>query len=394
MRLIDIIRISWKNLASNRMRTMLTVLGISVGIATIIFLISLGFGLQELSVKKISSISSLTALDVTPAQSTVVINDAAIKDFEKIPNVEKVSPLYSFAGQSSVLSKQADIVAYGVNDDYFSLQGLKTKIGGIFNDSDMPVVASTALAKALDMSEDDLISKDITITGYFPVENSSEVLSREFKYQVVGIIDDSSSSFVYLPLKTMQNVLTSSSVYNSVKVKVSSTDNLPGVRAAIESKGYKAVSIADTIGQIYQFFKIIQIVLASFGAIALIVASIGMFNTMTIALLERTRDIGIMKSIGVQNSTVRKMFLVESFLISLLGGVVGILLGLLTAYLVNVGINMLAKSVGGESEKLFSTPISAILIIVGFSILVGIATGFYPSKRAGKLNPLDALRYE
>lgn len=394
MRTIDILRLSWKNLSSNRMRTMLTVLGISVGIAAIVFLISLGFGLQELSVKKISSISSLTALDVTPAQGSVVLNDASLKDFEKIPNVDKVSPLYSFAGQATTQSKQADIVAYGVNADYFSLQGLKTKTGGIFNDSNTPIVVSTALAKALDVSEDALMSKDLDIIGYFPVENSSEVLSKELKYQVVGIIDDGSSSFVYLPLKTIQNLLSSDSVYNSVKVKANSTDNLPGVRTIIESKGYKAVSIADTIGQIYQFFKIIQIVLASFGAIALIVASIGMFNTMTIALLERTRDIGIMKALGVQNGSVRKMFLAESFLISFIGGVVGILMGLFAAKLVNFIINILAKSVGGEPEKLFSTPISAILIIIGFSILVGIATGFYPSKRAGKLNPLDALRYE
>lgn len=394
MTIIDILRLSWKNLSSNRMRTMLTVLGISVGIATIVFLISLGFGLQELSVKKISSISSLTALDVTPAQGSVVINDAAIKDFEKIPNVEKVSPLYSFAGQVSLSSKQADIVAYGINSDYFSLQGLKTKTGGIFNDSDTPIVVSTALAKSLDIPEDELMSKDLEVKGYFPIENSSDIASKDLKYQVVGIIDDSSSSFVYLPLKTIQSLLGSGSVYNSVKVKINSTDNLPDARKVIESKGYKAVSIADTIGQIYQFFSIVQIVLASFGAIALIVASIGMFNTMTIALLERTRDIGIMKALGVQNATVRKMFLVESFLISLLGGVVGILMGLFTATLVNFIINILAKSVGGTAEKLFSTPILAIIIIVGFSILVGIATGFYPSRRAGKLNPLDALRYE
>jgi ABC-type lipoprotein release transport system permease subunit len=373
---------------------MLTVLGISVGIATIVFLISLGFGLQELSVKKISSISSLTALDVTPAQGSVVLNDASLKDFEKIPNVEKVSPLYSFAGQAAIQSKQADIVAYGVNADYFSLQGLKTKTGGIFNDSDTPIVVSTALAKALDVGEDALMSKDLDIKGYFPTENSSEVTSKESKYQVVGIIDDGSSSFVYLPLKTIKNLLNNDSVYNSAKVKANSTDNLPGVRTVIESKGYKAVSIADTIGQIYQFFKIIQIVLASFGAIALIVASIGMFNTMTIALLERTRDIGIMKALGVQNGSVRKMFLAESFLISFIGGIVGILMGLFTAKLVNFIINVLAKSVGGEPEKLFSTPILAVLIIIGFSILVGVTTGFYPSKRAGKLNPLDALRYE
>ena len=376
------------------MRTLLTVLGISVGIAAIVFLVSLGFGLQALSIKKISSISSLTALDVTPASGSVVLNQAILSEFEKINNVEKTSPLLSLAGQIEHESNKADAVAYAVNEDYFALNGIKTQTGGIFADDENKIVISSALMKALNAKEDDLLGKETTFFGYFAKPNSSEIDKKELKYLISGVIDDNTSSFIYLPLTSVSSNITKDTTYNSAKVKAINTDVIPDIKSAIQAKGYKATSVADTIGQIYQFFQIVQIVLASFGAIALIVASIGMFNTMTIALLERTRDIGIMKAIGVQNNAVRKMFLVESFLISFFGGIIGITSGYLAGKIANIIINALAVSVGGQPEKLFSTPSYVVLIIVGFSIIVGIATGFYPSSRASKLNPLDALRYE
>lgn len=394
MRITDILRMSWKNLTSNKMRTLLTILGISVGIATIVFLISIGFGLQELSIRRIGQISSLTALDVTPVQGNVSLNEAYLKDFEKIPNVEKVSPLFSFSGQVSEKENKSDLVAYAVNPDYFSLQGIKIKAGTIFNDSKNPIVVSTGIIKALSLSEDNIIGKEISLQGSFPKESGGDFEIKNFNSVVVGIIDDSSSPFAYLPLSSVQGFLNKNTLYNSAKVKVTTTENIGSARSAVESKGFKVTSISDTIGQIYIFFNYIQIVLVSFGAIALLVASIGMFNTMTIALLERTRDIGIMKAIGVQNGSVKMMFLTESFLISSLGGVIGIGIGIGLGKLVNFIINMLAKSVGGQPEKMFTTPIYAIVIIIGFSLLVGVATGIYPAKRAGKLNPLDALRYE
>jgi putative ABC transport system permease protein len=119
-----------------------------------------------------------------------------------------------------------------------------------------------------------------------------------------------------------------------------------------------------------------------------------MFNTMTIALLERTRDIGIMKAIGVYNLDIGKIFLTESVIIAGLGGVIGTVGGAGVGYGLNFLVNLLAKSVGSESQSMFYVPIWFAGGIVGFSIIVGLLTGLYPSKRAVKLNPLDALRYE
>ncbi len=391
MKYIDILSLSWKNLMVNKMRSLLTILGISVGIATIIFLVSLGEGLQEMSIKKITSISSLTALDVTPSQGNIVITQAVLDDFAKIPNVEGVSPLLSLAGQISKSDSRTDIVGYGVKPDYFGYQGIKVSTGSIFNGNSQAVL-STGVAKALNLSPDDLVGKEVTFTGYFAKAGSADLDKKDFKFTISGVIDDNSSSYGYFPL--LSDFLTPTTVYNSTKVKVDKTENLANVKNTILSKGFKVTSVADTISQVYQIFSYVQIVLASFGVIALFVASIGMFNTMTIALLERTRDIGIMKSIGVQNNVVRKIFLTESFMISFLGGVFGAISGILLGQIVNLVVNLLARSVGGAPEKLFAIPVTIILVIVTFSVIVGVGTGFYPAKRAGKLNPLDALRYE
>jgi len=214
------------------------------------------------------------------------------------------------------------------------------------------------------------------------------------KYNIIGVVQDDTTSFSYLPISSVKADITWSPVYNSLKVKVADKNNVQVIKQKISSMGYSVTTIADTISQVDQIFKIIQFVLAFFGLVALMVASIGMFNTMTIALLERTRDIGIMKAIGVKNQDVSKIFLSESALIATSGGVLGVFGGYAVAKIINYAINILAKSVGGEPQVLFSLPAVFSTGIIVFSILVGIATGFYPSKRASQLNPLDALRYE
>lgn len=153
-------------------------------------------------------------------------------------------------------------------------------------------------------------------------------------------------------------------------------------------------ALSDTIEQANQIFKIIQIVLSSFGIIALIVSAIGMFNTMTITLLERTQEIGIMKALGATSMEVWNLFLAESVVIGFFGGVGGIMLGFLIGELFNFGINILARAFGGVEVDIFYTPLWFILLIIIFSTFVGLLTGFYPARRAAKINALEALRYK
>ena len=395
MRFSQVIRTALSNLRSNKMRTILTVAGIAVGIGAIVFLVSLGYGLQNLSIKKIAGIEAIRTLEVSPGKSSVYkLNNEMMAQIKKIDSVEKVSPVMLIGAKNESSGKNTDLVVNLVDEDFFALDGTSVAYGGLFSNSDKDkAVASSALAKALGIDSSSFVNKDLTLSLVFAKDkDTSETVKSTLK--VAGIVNDDSTSYVYAPLSAFSDRITDATVYNSFKVKVSDQNNLSSVRKNIEDLGFTVTSIADTISQVNQIFRIIQIVLALFGIIALIVAAIGMFNTMTIALLERTRDIGIMKAIGVYNIDVAKIFLSESAMIATLGGIFGTLIGQATGLFLNFIINLLAKSVGGAAQTLFYTPWWLSTGIIVFSIMVGFSTGFYPSRRASRLNPLDALRYE
>jgi len=370
-------------------------MGIAVGIATIVFLVSLGYGLQELSVKKIASIAAINTLDVSLGKNEVQkIDNYLIAKLKEMPEVKSVSPLLSLGLKADYLGKKTDAVGSFVDDDYAKLEGVDIVVGGFFQNSQTNMVTSTAFLKALGITSTDAINKEVNASVIIVDPDTKNKKEVPKKYTILGVVQDDSVSFAYLPIASVSDQITDKTVYNSLKVNIKEQSQITAAKEKVTSMGFTVTSIADTISQVDQIFRIIQMILAFFGLVALLVASIGMFNTMTIALLERTRDIGVMKAIGVRDRDVSKIFLTESSMISTLGGVVGVILGYLTAKLINFGVNQLAKSVGGEAQTLFSTPIIFAAGIVIFSVFVGFLTGFYPSRRASRLNPLDALRYE
>lgn len=394
MKYTQIVATTWENLMGNRMRTLLTVVGIAIGIATIIFLVSLGYGLQEFSVKRISSLDALSTIDVSQGKTaSFKLDQETISKISRIENVEKVSPIISLGGKASYQEKKTDLVITAVNADFFNYEDVKIAEGGLFTDDEKKVLASSSLVKTLGLDNKTILGKDIALSILMPKgEKSNEAV--DIKLTVSGVVLDNSSSFVYIPQKLLADKFNASTVYTALKVRVKQQDSLANVKREIETTGFSATSVADTVAQINQVFNIIRIVLALFGGFALLVAAIGMFNTMTVALLERTRDIGIMKSIGVDNRDVYLMFLTEAVMISVFGGVVGVLFGYIFSNIINIAVNWVANLVGAEPVTLFSTPVWFAMIVLGFSILVGTSTGLYPSRRAAKLNPLDALRYE
>ena len=393
MSFIQIIRTTWSNILGKRMRSLLTITGIAVGIATIVFLISLGYGLQSFSVKRISSIQSLSTLDVSQGKTAnFKLDKPTVDKISKLNNVTEISPIISIGSKVSSGDKRTDVVATAVRADYFSYEDLKLSKGGIFTDDDNKTIVSTALVQSLGSDENAILGQEIDFLISY--KQKDQTPSKVLKLTISGVVSDNSSSFAYIPIAQVQDILGEDVVYSSLKVKTGSQESLAGVRAEIEGMGFTVTSVADTISQVNSVFGGVRIALGLLGGVALIVAAIGMFNTMTIALLERTRDIGIMKAVGVDNRDIYWMFLAEAIIISGTGGIVGAALGELTAILINLLVGSLAKMVGAESITLFYTPFWFVAVIVGFSLIVGISTGFYPSRRAAKINPLDALRYE
>ena len=169
--------------------------------------------------------------------------------------------------------------------------------------------------------------------------------------------------------------------FQFAKVKVKNSEQTEAIRDSLISQGFFVSALSDTVDQANRIFNIIQIVLGIFGVIALIVAAIGLINTMTITLLQRTNEIGIMRAIGASPNNIRALFLSESIITGFLGGVAGIFLGVATSQIFNLFLKLLAKSLGGRPTDIFAYPFWFIIFAVLLSTLVGVAAGFWPARR-------------
>ena len=381
------------------MRTFLTVLGVSVGIGTVLFLVSLGYGLQNAILSKIMTEDSLLSLDVTAGTSELIsISQEDINRIAQIKEVKEVCPLASFAGQITLDNFTGDGIIYATNPSFFSLSGLAQQYGKAFASGDKhEAVISSAGTKLFNLDPTQVIGRRIYLTLFMPKKNEqgieeTEIIKQTDYYTIKGVINDESASYVYVPLGTLNNFSINS--YEQLKIKITSDEFMEQARNEIIKMGFLVSSLSDTIDQTKKIFRIIQIVLAFFGLVALIVSAIGMFNTMTIALLERINEIGIMRTIGVTKKDLKMLFLFESVLMGFLGGVGGVAIGYLAGEFANMGFNILARNFGGQVFDLFYSPLWFIIVVVFFSTFIGFLTGVFPSRRAAKLNPLEALRYK
>lgn len=397
IRSIDIIELSSRMFRTRRMRTFLTVLGISIGIGTILFLVSLGYGLQNIIFERIATTESLLTLDVTTGEKEIISLDrSAVERMALLPNVTEVSPLASINGQVSIADLSANIQIRGISTSYFNLGGIRPSAGRIFEEGERDkVVVSLAVMRLFNITNpEDIIGKQAQFNLLFANEEigDTEVTRLGTTYEIVGILDDAETSYVYLPLASLEqfNIAT----YSQVKIKIANEQNAEAIRSEIIGMGFFVSAVSDILDQATKIFQAIQIVLAVFGLVALVVSAIGMFNTMTIALLERTQEIGIMKALGATPRDIWLMFLSESVIMGFLGGVGGILTGIIGAEIFNIGIGLLANAVGASSTDLFQRPLWFIITIAVFSTLIGFITGLWPAHRASKLNTLAALRYK
>jgi putative ABC transport system permease protein len=382
---------------TNRSRTILTILGISVGIGTILFLVSFGYGLQQLILNQITTSEALLSLDVTvPDLPGLKLDQGSYDEIIKIPGVDKISPLIAASAQLKIADVTSEITVNFADSEYFKLDGTILERGDFYTakDKDQIIISSASLL-LFNLDKQDAFNKMINIavvSGKKNANGTKEIINLGDDFRIVGIIEDENSSFVYLPFDLSRDMGFDN--FNKLKVKIDKEADLDTVRNALLEKNYSVSALSDIIEQANQIFKVTQIVLSLFGIIALMVSAIGMFNTMTIALLERTQEIGIMKSLGATSADVWNMFLSEAVIIGFAGGLGGIGIGLLGGEIFNYGINFLAGRFGGSGFDLFYTPMWFIGLVISFSTIVGLITGFYPAKRAAGISPLEAIRYK
>lgn len=396
MKLIDLFRLSFRNFKTQKSRSILTVLGIGVGIGAILFLVAMGHGLQGALIQKITTSEALLTLDVSVAPESVLkITKQTIDEVSKIQVVKEVSPAVDITSQITYQGITADTTAHFIDSNFFRLSGIQLDSGTEFqSDYAKEIVISSAIATLLNLPQDEkILDYSLDISSFIAVDDFTIEELKLTNFKIIGVVDDEFVSYIYLPIHHLENQYEITE-YSNFKVMVDDAKNLEQAREKIMEHGLTVAALSDIVDQANKVFRIMQIILGIFGVISLVVAAIGMFNTMTIALLERTQEIGIMKTIGASNIDIWGLFLFESMIIGLLGGISGVAIGFLGGTGVNMLLNFIAQRLGGEAISLFAYPIWFVLTIVIFSMVIGAVTGFYPSKRAANLNALDALRYK
>jgi putative ABC transport system permease protein len=391
----DTFKLATRMFRTRPMRTWLTILGIGVGISAVVVLVGLGYGLQKILLEKIVFGEAMLSLDVVaPPSQVITIDDKMISQFKQMDNVEDVSPLTSFSASITFNGLTGSMMLEGANPSYFRYAGIVADKGSLFEDSDKDsVVISSALLKLFDLSADKIMGKYVDLKVLLPSSDGKlHETPLNKQYRVKGIVTDDASLYAFIPLSDMASQFAIGS-YERARVKVVSREFLNKTSDEFLAKGFIVNSLAQTVEQANKIFSGIQIVLAVFGGIALIVSAIGMFNTMTVTLLERTKEIGIMRTIGASNLTIEILFLSEAILMGFFGGLSGVAIGVGGGMGVDVILGFVAKRMGGQAVGLFEFPLWFLTFMIIFSAILGAFTGFFPARNAAKLNPLDAIRY-
>lgn len=462
MKVYDLVELAARNLRESVLRNSLTTVGIAVGVASLVAMLSLGIGLQQLAGKHLEKSGLFDTVVVTsrrdfrnyerrdekggpaPAQSRA-LDEPARQQIARLPNVLEAFPDIRFVTELNYENKPHLTLVAGLpfsakdNDAFEGLQG------NFFSSETAPeaILQKSFAEELLGMQEkpgsDDinivilakpLLGKELTLryaervaaTSTSPGSNSSEniagaaysVVSREQKLKIVGIADLDPDSMrgaararVFLPLKLAENlhvmqpsdlrdssVLSNVPTYFTVSVRVKSPKQVQSVQDAIKKIGFNTFSILDATRGLRRFFAVLDLFLGIFGSLALAVASLGIVNTLVMAILERRREIGIMKAIGGSDADVKKLFFAEAGAMGALGGVVGVGLGWIIGRAINFGTNIYLRRQQIPPEQIWSVPWWLVAGGIGFAVVVSLIAGLYPAARAARLDPVQALRYE
>lgn len=394
--------ISLRHLMENKSRTLITVLGMGVGIGFITFLLSLGYGLENLVIGEIAEIEERRQVSVNPVVgSDVVLDEERMNIISTTNGIENAYPLINVATTLFYEGSQTDVVAYGVESEYIVVTGQSFVKGENFDDSKKEIVVGRGVLEILNVSEQDIVGRKLGLE-FIPTDKEKEVLSDgdtvggvyddRVEFMVVGIVANDSSPIIFFPIKEAMDLGITS--YSEVLVELTEGVEMNPIRREIETLGMETSSVMDTVSEVETFFGYLRIGLAVLGTIAFLVAVLGMINTLTVSLMERTREVGLLKSIGMRSAEVRRLFITESMLIAFFGGVSGIFLGMFFGLILSLIISGFSITNGGDYLAVSKVPIILIIGIIFISVTIGFITGLYPSNRAVKMSPLDALRYE
>ena len=393
----DLLRLSLRVFKTKPLRTLLTIMGMSVGIGTVMFLISMGYGLQFILIGKlVTTEDSLVALGISyPTESGLNIEPQTLEEITNMANVAEVSPMAEFPAEIKEGNATGLIIGKVIQPSYFRLSGLIPDVGKAFKEEEKGVVLSSQAVKLLNLPPDQTsIGKELGLKLTYPLPDDPNGSGKEIALpepiKLTGIIvDETQAPFAFVSAAAIDQ---KPPFYKEVLLKATNIDYVAGLRDQLIEKGFLISARLDLVNQAKKVMNIITTILGVFGIAALIVSAIGMFNTMIVGFLERIYEVGIMKSLGATDRDVKNLFLMESLLMGLSGGVGGILLGVAAGETLNFVLSILAQRLGGSPIKLFITPAWFVITTLVLSAMIGLIAGFWPAHRSTTLSPKEAFK--
>lgn len=410
MKIFQTIKLSLTNLAANKARSFLTMLGIIIGVGSVITIMAVGAGAQSFVFNQIESFGT-NLVGVLPGASdeegppasvfgviitTLTYEDA--KELRKIPHMIAVTPYANGNANASYRNKTINVSFSGVSSEFIKVEDASIERGRFIHADEDESVAKVAVLGS------------VVAEKLFGEENpiGEKIRVNQESFSVIGVMKKRGSSFltnqdeqILMPVKTAQKIMLGINHVSVIRGKVDEKENIPLVISEMEKTLQKRHNIKDekkndfSIRSMDQALDIIgnvtdalNLFLGAIAAISLIVGGIGIMNIMLVSVTERTREIGLRKAIGAKRGSIMSQFLLESVMMTFVGGFVGIILGIIFSAIIALAVNYL-----GYYWDLAITPFSVILS-VSVAILIGVVFGFYPAYKAAKLNAIEALRYE
>ena len=380
---------SWENIVNNKLRSFLTMLGIVIGVASIIALITIVQGASKSVSEQISSLGANKLMITAPGTALKHgLTDEDMKNISSLSNVNGISPTLS--SQTTIfyngISKN-NVTVEGRNEVFFKTDISALKYGRSLNIIDIMDKNNVALIG-------DNVTKDL-FYGVNPLEK--KIIINGISYTIIGILSssnalsaNSNSNSVIIPYTNAMNLFKMKNIV-SLDVFLEDTDladdtvnKIKGVLGAsfnYNNDAFMVFNMGDVIETFKALMSMMSSLLAGVAAISLAVGGIGIMNMMLVSITERTREIGLRKALGAKPTTIQIQFIMESVFLSLIGGLIGIILGSIIA--------LIASNI---IESDFEIAISTLLLATGFSAFVGIIFGYMPARKASMLNPIDALR--
>ena len=446
----DLTDLALRNLREAILRNALTTLGIAVGVASLVAMLSLGVGLQQLAAKRLSQSGLFDTIFVTPKNSfrgmgrpqrevesnmpPRPLDEDARHELEKLPNVIEVYPQVRFFTEVRFSNKPYATVVAGLPQSSLNSGAFDGMRGDFFSSPRADeAILQMDFAKDLSDKPSSLVGQELTLryaerqaipaAGNGDPSNGGEpsggfsLVPKELRLKIVGIVETEpapgyggvGNARLLMPLETASRLRaaqvndlrdivrggTSTKVtYPTLSVRAKSPSLVEGLENSIKQLGFNAFSLLDASKSLRTFFSVFDSLLGIFGSLALAVATLGIVNTLVMAILERRREIGVLKALGAADSDVQQLFFVEAGVMGFLGGLLGVGLGWFLGRAITIGTNLYLKRQNLNPIELSSVPWWLMIAGLIFAVVVSLIAGLYPASRAAKLNPVDALRYE